>query len=100
MLHETPHMRGFFVMGFYVYILQSEKDGRFYIGQTQDLGKRLAYHNDGHSRYTRKFIPWKIKYFKLCQTRSEAMALEKKLKGLKSREDLIRYAINHLFTEY
>ncbi|MFZ5940125.1 MAG: GIY-YIG nuclease family protein [Bacteroidota bacterium] len=87
-------------MGFYVYILQSGKDGRFYIGQTSNLEQRLDDHNKGHSRYTRNFTPWELKYFKRCQTRSEAIALERKLKGLKSRDDLISYAINHLFTEY
>ncbi|NLA41614.1 MAG: GIY-YIG nuclease family protein [Smithella sp.] len=31
---------------FYVYILQSETSGRYYIGQTDSLDRRLAEHND------------------------------------------------------
>ncbi|MDP2918981.1 MAG: GIY-YIG nuclease family protein, partial [Dehalococcoidia bacterium] len=32
---------------FYVYILQSEKSGRYYIGSTGDIPTRLAQHNAG-----------------------------------------------------
>jgi predicted GIY-YIG superfamily endonuclease len=34
-------------MAFHVYILQSEKTGRFYVGHTQDVQERLARHNCG-----------------------------------------------------
>ena len=30
---------------YFLYILQSECTGRYYIGQTQDVPERLAYHN-------------------------------------------------------
>lgn len=39
---EPRFERGFLLMDFVVYILQSEKDGSFYIGQTGDLLSRLA----------------------------------------------------------
>ncbi|MDX1762156.1 MAG: GIY-YIG nuclease family protein [Christiangramia sp.] len=48
---------------YFVYILQSLKDQTFYIGQTEDLQKRLNLHNEGQSRYTSKKVPWKIVYF-------------------------------------
>jgi len=32
---------------FYVYILKSEKDGKLYIGYTNDLKRRLEEHNSG-----------------------------------------------------
>jgi len=35
---------------YYLYILQSETTGRFYIGQTQDVPERLAYHNANYSK--------------------------------------------------
>jgi len=87
-------------MQYYVYILESEKDGRYYIGQTQNPDERIRYHNTGRSGYTRKFMPWRIKYSAVCSSRSEAMRLEKKLKAMKSREDLVNYAIIHSFTAY
>jgi len=39
---EPRFERGFLLMDFVVYILQSEKDGSFYIGQTGDLPNQLA----------------------------------------------------------
>ncbi len=78
-------------MPFYTYILESEKDGRYYFGQTQDLLKRLAYHNAGRSKYTRSFIPWKIVCFKTCDTRAEAMRIEKKLKNLHSKSRVLDF---------
>ncbi|MFC5623314.1 GIY-YIG nuclease family protein [Algoriphagus winogradskyi] len=39
-------------MEFFTYILQSEKDGSFYIGSSQDPAERLKKHNRMHSGYT------------------------------------------------
>ena len=45
----------------YVYVLQSEQvPGRYYIGITDDLMRRLEEHNSGKSIHTNKFKPWKI----------------------------------------
>ncbi|MBN2189931.1 MAG: GIY-YIG nuclease family protein, partial [Candidatus Aureabacteria bacterium] len=45
----------------YVYILRSELNPkRFYIGETLDLNARLKKHNEGSSKYTKKYRPWKI----------------------------------------
>jgi len=38
-----------FIPVYYLYIFQSETAGRFYIGQTQDVPERLAYHNANYS---------------------------------------------------
>lgn len=50
-------------MPFFTYILQSEKTGRLYIGQTADLNKRLEEHNSGLSSSTRGHVPWKIIHY-------------------------------------
>jgi len=84
-------------MPFYTYILKSEKDGRYYFGQTQDISKRIVYHNTGKSRYTRSFIPWKIFYFKTCDTRAEAMRFEKMLKNLHSKSRVLDFINKHGF---
>jgi len=39
-------------MSAYVYILQSLKNSRFYIGSTTDLNRRLQEHLSGRSTYT------------------------------------------------
>ncbi|GEM_PF-633872 len=56
---------------YYVYLLKSLKDGRYYIGQTQDLQVRLEYHNSGRSTYTRDRGPWEWLAFKEFETRGE-----------------------------
>jgi putative endonuclease len=70
---------------FHVYILQSESTGGYYIGQTQDLPGRLAYHNAGYSVYTRNRGPWKLVHSESYATRSEAVLREQTLKSHKDR---------------
>ena len=43
-----------------VYILKSTKTNKYYIGHTNDITDRLRRHNKGLSKYTKKFIPWKL----------------------------------------
>jgi len=40
-------------MKFFVYILESEIDKSFYIGQTSDVVGRLEKHNKGYNRSTK-----------------------------------------------
>ncbi len=49
-------------MEYWVYILQSEKDGGYYIGHTADLEERIKLDNDGKSSYTKAKAPWKLIY--------------------------------------
>jgi putative endonuclease len=69
-------------MSYTVYILQSEANGQYYIGQSSGLEKRLKYHNDGYEKHTSKYIPWKLIWHDVKESRSEAIVLEKKLKNL------------------
>ena len=79
---------------FYVYILESIKDSSFYIGQTEDLEKRLNFHNQGLSKYTSRKIPWHIVYFKEYKTRTEALKRERFLKKQRNR-DFYKSLINN-----
>ena len=76
-------------MKFFTYILVSEVDGSFYIGQTQNVEKRVVRHNAGRNRYTSTKRPWKLLYAEPCSSRSEAMKLEKYLKSLKKRKAVL-----------
>ena len=78
-------------MTFYTYILQSEKDDSFYIGQTNNLNDRLKRHNSGAEKYTRRKTPWKLYWHAEVTSRSEAMALEKRLKNLKSTKRMTEF---------
>ncbi|MDP2585850.1 MAG: GIY-YIG nuclease family protein [Candidatus Levybacteria bacterium] len=75
------------------YILQSSRDGRYYIGSTDNLDKRIIKHNKGYSRYTKDKGPFNLIYKEDYATRSEAKKREYHLKSLKSRvaiENLIK----------
>ena len=75
---------------YYVYILQSEKDHRLYIGQTNNVENRLIRHNNGEVRSTRMRRPLKLMCYKEFATRAEAMKIEKYLKSLKGGEEFKR----------
>jgi putative endonuclease len=69
---------------YWVYILQSDQSGLFYCGQTSDLEKRLNQHNDPLNRFTKTTSrypgPWKLIAKFPCETRTEALRLERKIK--------------------
>jgi putative endonuclease len=72
-------------MSYQVYILQSRKTGRYYCGQTDDLAHHLRQHNDPEyhgSKTTKRFEgPWIAVWSQQCETRSDAMAIERKIKN-------------------
>jgi len=68
-----------------VYILKSLKNNRYYIGQTQNLNKRIKEHNSGKSKSTKFGIPWELKYKKIFDSRKESLKREKELKKIKKR---------------
>jgi putative endonuclease len=73
---------------FSTYILWSESLQRFYIGQTDDLDARLAYHNAGHVKSTRAGRPWQRVYHETFDTRSEAVRRERQIKNWKSAQSI------------
>ncbi len=56
-------------MAHYVYILKSQKDGKYYIGETADVHHRLAFLNAGLQRSTCSRIPFKFVLFKILPDR-------------------------------
>ena len=70
---------------YFVYILHSTKLSRYYIGQTNNINRRLKYHNSGLGSYTSKGVPWILLWYTEKSTRSEAIILEKKLKNLSQK---------------
>ena len=68
-------------MAFYVYILRCA-DGRYYVGHTDDLDRRMAQHSDGvASAFTAKRRPLTLLWASDCPDREVAFALERQLKG-------------------
>lgn len=67
----------------YVYILQSNKDHKFYIGETNNIKERLAYHNRGKVISTRSRRPMQLIGYETYKTRAEARKREIYIKSLK-----------------
>lgn len=70
---------------YFVYVLQSLKNDRYYTGSTDDLERRLSEHNTGQSTYTRLTRPYKLVYSESFETRSEAVKRERYFKTGKGR---------------
>jgi len=67
-------------MIYYVYLIQSGINGAYYIGQTNDVKKRLKRHNNGEIFSTKGKKPWKLIKFETFATRSESMWREHQIK--------------------
>ncbi|QFZ55980.1 GIY-YIG nuclease family protein [Oceanihabitans sp. IOP_32] len=61
-------------------MLISEVDGRLYKGHTQDIDKRLIEHNEGKTKSTKGYAPWRLFYYEVFATRVEAILREKYFK--------------------
>ena len=65
---------------YFVYLLESEKDGNFYIGQTDNVEKRIARHKKGQIISTKNRLPIKlVGYIKVC-SRSKALQMDNEFK--------------------
>ena len=70
---------------FYVYILKSLKSGKFYIGSTNNLQKRLSEHNTDKrvKLYTYRYRPWKLFMYREFEDEQMARQYEKVVKSYK-----------------
>jgi len=70
----------------HVYILESIADGRYYIGSTIDLEKRLYHHKKGFTPTTKRFGKVKLVFKQEYKFLKEARIIESKLKKLKIKD--------------
>ena len=71
---------------FWVYILENAQ-GRFYVGHTDDVPRRLEEHNASEkvgSKYTHKNGPWILVWSEKHTERASAMGRERAIKRMKS----------------
>ncbi len=68
-----------------VYILQ-DKTGRYYIGSTNNLQRRLHQHKTGHTWSTQRFIEPELVFFQEFPNLEIARKIELKLKKLKRKD--------------
>ena len=74
----------------FVYILKSDKTGKYYIGSSDNPERRLeTQHNIGFVRSTRSGIPWKLVYSEEYEKKEDAQHRETEIKSHKSRQYII-----------
>ncbi len=84
---------------YYVYVLQSMKDGNFYTGYTPDLRKRILRHNKGIVQSTKTRMPLQLLYYEACKDMKDARARERYLKtgmGKRYLKNRLKFFLNNL----
>ena len=71
---------------YYVYILQSKKTGKHYVGYTTNPEERLRHHNSGRTKSLLKHIPLEIIKIEEYSVYEDARRRERQIKQYKSGE--------------
>jgi putative endonuclease len=81
---------------YFAYVLENPQ-GKFYIGSTEDIERRLQQHNSAEkdgTKFTHKNGPWRLVWSEQHFTRASAMRRERQIKQMKSarwiRENLLK----------
>jgi len=78
-------------MRYFVYIIESEKNGILYKGITTEPEKRIYEHNNNLSRFTSGKGPWKLVYLEPFEDKRSAIIREKQLK--RSNKSYLKWLI-------
>ena len=81
----------------YVYVLLSQNDNKFYIGSTNDLKRRVKEHQAGKNTSTSKRLPLKLIYYEAHTSKADALRREKYYKTTKGKttlKQILRDALN------
>ena len=73
---------------YYVYVLLSLKDKKFYIGFTNDFKRRLKEHNSGKNISTKSRLPLKLLYYEAHLSKTDAARRERYFKTSKGKSTL------------
>jgi putative endonuclease len=80
----TVEWEGRRLMGYYVYILASRKDGAIYIGVTNDIVRRIYQHRTKAIKgFTSKYDITRLVWFEIYDDPISAISREKELKKWK-----------------
>jgi len=83
---------------FFVYVILSKKDSRFYIGFSEDVNGRLKDHNDGKVASTKNRRPFELIYYEAYINKKDAEGREKFLKS-GGGHNFLRKQLRNYFTE-
>ena len=81
---------------YYVYVLRSLRDKKFYTGFTSDLRKRIREHFSGESFATKSRLPLELVYYEAHKNNKDAFSRERFLKTGWGRNYLNRVLHNYL----
>jgi len=70
---------------YYVYVLKSKMNGKWYTGSTSNLRKRFNEHNEQMSTYTKKRGPYELIYYEACLDEYDARSRELYIKSGKGK---------------
>lgn len=74
---------------FYIYAVYNKEQNKIYIGQTENIRKRIIHHNQ--KTFTKSYTAkiggyWELIYSEEFNTREDALKREKQLKSYRGRE--------------
>ncbi|NMM47201.1 GIY-YIG nuclease family protein [Marinigracilibium pacificum] len=76
-------------MKYHCYILYSRILDKYYVGHTGDkLSEHLRKHNSNHKGFTGRASDWELVYHEEFETKTDAYAREREIKGWKSRKKI------------
>jgi len=81
---------------YFVYVLHSTKDNKFYIGYTENIEKRISEHMMGNVTATKHRQPLQLIYYEAYVDKRDAKGREKFLKGGSGHRYLNKQLLNFL----
>jgi len=77
-------------MFYYVYVLRCKKLGKFYVGFTKNLKRRLKQHKKGDVHSTKRLGNCKLIFYEAYKNKKDAQRRERYLKTTKGKRVLKR----------
>lgn len=84
----SPEGRADRTLMYYLYILVNLKGSKTYVGITDDIDRRIKDHNEGKSKFTSTFGPWKLMYSEEIESYNKARKRERYFKSGAGRKKI------------
>ena len=98
-LYGPPYEALIMTNPYYVYVLLSKKDNKFYIGYTNNIEKRLKEHENGEVASTKWRLPVMLIYYEMHLNQKDALRREDYFKttaGKRTIKIMLRYYLKGL----
>lgn len=70
----------------FVYILKSERDGRYYVGSTTDINRRFKQHQENSHSTSKRMGPFRLEFYQEYPSLNIARSIENRIKRFKRRD--------------